>query len=44
MDVFGNGARVQVASTSGDLKRFGANSTGIVFAFFSDSLMQFFLL
>ena len=28
MDGFGNGARVQVASTSKDLTRFGANSTG----------------
>ena len=31
MDGFGSGARVQVASTSEDLNRFGANSTGIFF-------------
>ncbi|KAG6591840.1 Protein PAT1-like protein, partial [Cucurbita argyrosperma subsp. sororia] len=46
MDVFGNGARVQVASTSGDLKRFGANSTedalfdASQYAFFGKDVME----
>lgn len=46
MDGFGNGARVQVASTSEDLKRFGANSTDDAlfdasqYAFFGKDVME----
>ncbi|TYK01889.1 protein PAT1-like protein 1 [Cucumis melo var. makuwa] len=46
MDGFGNGARVQVASTSEDLNRFGANSTedalfdASQYAFFGKDVME----